>query len=909
MNRSERQKQDVFPHKLSEWDWRRWYSYSDNARKLDDALSCCPCRIRGWYSYCECETQDEQNWLNDFLYVRRFQPPCIRAVNKHGAMVIHPLGFVMGPHTYSEWLTYTFDLFDLCHEVAEGKIEPDWSFVYFRHNDDFIGGHFKYFYPLTLIMISQMQGLANKHGAANDASRGVDLFETLQPKDLNLSDVIRKKGHMVTCPLPHFENLKDIHKIDPLKIDVAKTANKIKLKNLKYKKRVKLMRKLNKKLDWKNAMHYMPEKSQGFKHWYPKIKNVPVYFDFKSKTWKLPFFYTDKRIEDSQPVLFNKTIEKWLSSGALYILKEDEDVDLITPNVLANVQRPNGPPLETTKKPRLCHDGAYEKNIEKYSFPCKLDDLRTVQKTIRWRDVICVSDDQRGFHQQYLSRESRKLTAFSYKGKIFCYRVSPFGSPKIPAVFQRANKIPVNYSRTLGARVNLYLDDRICLDQPEKVKNGVSYSAFISTCMSICAGGFISLEKSDFVPKTRQQFLGMLLDTEEGTISVPEQKWNDFKATIEKYLAQKHCTFKQLEVLRGKAVSFILANPKTKLFIRAMNAKIAFLTKIKAKPSTKVIFSEKLEKELKEWIKLDHLKMSHKWTNLLDVKNPPHRVTFTDASSFAGAAIIFDGENQAWHFQKMFEEKDQPRGIFFKEAIAIWWMLCEFEDELKQKQILHFCDNESVCAAFANMGSKVDILNEIITKIYDKLHKMQSSMKVFWISTHYQLADGKSRLIDWNEEYLPSLFFHRLCRTQKFFPKLDAMATEANSKCDNYITLGKDFSPRCLGFDFFSYPPAKLQSIPFYIFPPKNILNATVNHLWRYYRTHNWMLVFHSFGDFPTAVAPFLKDKNTVTLELQDAFTIVPAEKRMFVGEEVHWGFQNKKPAKTFVMIHKIDTT
>ena len=69
------------------------------------------------------------------------------------------------------------------------------------------------------------------------------------------------------------------------------------------------------------------------------------------------------------------------------------------------------------------------------------------------------------------------------------------------------------------------------------------------------------------------------------------------------------------------------------------------------------------------------------------------------------------------------------------------------------------------------------------------------------------------------------------------------------------------------------------------------------------------MLVFHSFGDFPTAVAPFLKDKNTVTLELQDAFTIVPAEKRMFVGEEMHWGFQNKKPAKTFVMIHKIDTT
>merc|ERR1711911_16110 len=112
------------------------------------------------------------------------------------------------------------------------------------------------------------------------------------------------------------------------------------------------------------------------------------------------------------------------------------------------------------------------------------------------------------------------------------YRVSPFGSPKIPSVFQRANMVPVNYSRTLGARVNLYLDDRITLDQPENVIDGVGLSSFITACMSICAGGFISIEKSDFEPKSIQQFLGLLLDSSEGTISVPELKWKDFRETI-----------------------------------------------------------------------------------------------------------------------------------------------------------------------------------------------------------------------------------------------------------------------------------------------------------------------------------------------------------------------------------------
>ena len=125
-------------------------------------------------------------------------------------MVCHPDGYIMGPYTYMEWLNYAYDLFDFCHEVAEKKKCPDWSRVFFRHNDDFVGGHFRYFYPIALIMINNMQGLANKHGAANDACRGVDLFETLDQKEFNRSDVLRKKGLMVTCPLPHYEYVMDI---------------------------------------------------------------------------------------------------------------------------------------------------------------------------------------------------------------------------------------------------------------------------------------------------------------------------------------------------------------------------------------------------------------------------------------------------------------------------------------------------------------------------------------------------------------------------------------------------------------------------------------------------------------------------------------------------------------------------
>ena len=370
------------------------------------------------------------------------------------------------------------------------------------------------------------------------------------------------------------------------------------------------------------------------------------------------------------------------------------------------------------------------------------------------------------------------------------YSVSPFGSPKIPAVFQRANKIPVNYSRLLGARVSLYLDDRITLDRPEDVVNGIAISAFIVACASICVGGFISMEKSDFEPKHAQQFLGLNLDTKTGTISVPEHKWKIFRDTIRLFLSQNQCTFKELEKLRGKAVSFILTNPMTKLFIRQMNATIARLNKNKAKAHTVITFDDALRAELEEWIKLDHLKMSHVWANVFDTEKPPNRITFTDASSFSAAAVVFDGDNQAWHFQRMFTEKVQPLPIYYKEALAILWMLIEFEEELSNKILYHFCDNESVCGAFNSLGSATELMNTPILAIYKQLHKMNSTMKMFWISTKLQIADEKSRTVEWNEEYLPQIFFNRLCQQENFFPTVDAMATEANTKCEKYVTLG-----------------------------------------------------------------------------------------------------------------------
>ena len=866
-------------------------------------LQCCECYHRGWYN-CDCEEKDWQKWQHDFLHQRRFSPPPVRSVSKEGAMVINRQGIVQGPFLHSEWLEYCFYLFDLCHDWAEGKENLDWSKVYFRHESDFIGRTFNLFYPIAFLMTPKLVGLEIKHGVANDGGRGVDLFETLLPKDLDNNSVFRGKGQMHTIPRPYYEYLNEVHKIDPWKFDYKAEAKKWQQNTSIFSKRARLMKKKNRIRTWQKAMHFFPRKKHKFELWYPKVKQVPFWYDFKEKEWQLPFFLTDPAIEKAQMKLFNTTIEKWLKTGCLFILDEDEDYDLVAPCVLANVQLPNKPPPEPGKKPRLCHDGGWEKAIEKYGFPCKLEDLRKALRTLKKGNLMSVSDDMRGFHQLGLNRESAKLTVFSYQNMLFAYSVCPFGSPKIPSVFQRYNLLAANYARSLGQKSLLYLDDRALIDDPAQIQNGIGPSCIITSSCSITIGGYISLAKSDFTPKHRQRFLGLVLDTEQGTIEVPTDKWEAFKTTATRFIQQQGCTFKELEKFRGKAVSFILCNPMTKLFIRQMNKIIAESNAKKVHPSQFLQFPRELVDEIKEWLRMDHLKMKHYWANLTDTPLPPNRVTFTDASSFAAAAIVFDENGVAWEKQWNFNEYQQGQPIFYKEGLAILWMLVDFPDILSDKYVLHFCDNESVTLAYKGKGSKVLLMQEVILSIYKKLHSINSTMNMVWITTHRQLADAKSREVNWNEEFLPMPIFTEITRTWDFIPQIDLMATEANTKCIQYMTFGRDRNPNCLAYDFFSFPPGKILGKKLYIFPPKNLIDQTCQHLEKYYKNHSFLLIYHSFGTIPHAVTSLIK-KAHKHQQLTENCTIIPDEVKLLAFGRTYWGFWNTRKTATFALLVK----
>ena len=174
-------------------------------------------------------------------------------------------------------------------------------------------------------------------------------------------------------------------------------------------------------------------------------KQVPMFYNYKTKKIEWPFFKTDEKLELLHQDYIKDTIEKWLKTKTIYICKPTDHIDLVTPLVMANLPTVNGPPPDPDKKPRMCHDGGYEKEIEGYPIPCKMEDLKTVLPNIKQHDLLTKLDDKRGFHLLRMNKESRGLTVFQYKGRHMTYRGVPFGCPKSPAAFQRANAVATAY--------------------------------------------------------------------------------------------------------------------------------------------------------------------------------------------------------------------------------------------------------------------------------------------------------------------------------------------------------------------------------------------------------------------------------------------------------------------------------
>ena len=834
-----------------------------------------------------CEAEDQYFRETDTNFLSKITPPNIRALNKNAALVLNEEGIIQGPFTFLEWLTYSWGLWDKFHlhiqyeeKISFTNIADLWSEVFFRDPEQFCAGNYNLYSPIHLLMIRKLNDLDSQHRSYADMHSGVDLWSNLEPLDIDQAKSFRQNGKMFNIPLHHVSN----HKIRGCRLENTNLlAERQKRKNYFHKLTTKHSKGSH------LLAHALTDESDHMEVWYPLCKQLPLRLVSKKNSQEiLPAEFSNN--EEHTTIHVEKIIKcltGFLTTGAVRLMPSDYKPLMTASLVLANAENP-------LKKTRPCFDGGPLKVTEAFKMPCKLEGLPQIFSNLTPGCRTTKMDDTQGFHLVAVHPESKDLCNFRFAGRTWRYNAMPFGERSAPAAFQQANQIPLNYCRLMGITVSCYLDDRLISEPPNLHLNGeeidpkLGRSTYLVVLLIIASGGFINMKKSQFVPTFEDEFLGMIINSKDCTVRVPERKWEKLQADLKKYQNSDTMTLGELEVLRGEMCSMLIASKYLKIFIRAQTQIITEITnKFSHLPhrkfkNTEFKITDRLRREWEEWQHSTILQVSRCWMTPKEQKIPVFFL-HTDASLSAWGAVLYHGNVLIEEIALPFSEQLSDWTIVQKEMLAIYYALVHFARYLVDTYIIEYCDNQQACWSFVNDGSGQERVNELLVKIYRVLFLLKSEIKVVWVPTHLQIADEPSRCIDLNEEFIPKPHFEIIRRLTPFHLTVDAMASIANFKCDKFIVRKHLKIPHqgIISFDFLHTPAKMLQNENLYIFPPKVALEKVIRHLELEFKHTNFVLVFHQFLELPFGLEKLLRWPSTsiITLSDKQAFSFIPSER------------------------------
>ena len=185
------------------------------------------------------------------------------------------------------------------------------------------------------------------------------------------------------------------------------------------------------------------------------------------------------------------------------------------------------------------------------------------------------------------------------------------------------------------------------------------------------------------------------------------------------------------------------------LFLREQNRIIAEAYKTGVFTWTESMLSRfNVFEELLVWKDLQLVSLKRLWS-----KRPPADLAvdvelYTDASSFAAGALLWDPASDKQIFQHCdyftFDEDSAAQPIHIKEIKALLWGLLVNRIKLANRTVTAWCDNKSVVMAFSHHGGRDLRLSRLMKQIVEFCHQHNITLKVDWKPTHLQKSPKPS---------------------------------------------------------------------------------------------------------------------------------------------------------------------
>ncbi len=164
--------------------------------------------------------------------------------------------------------------------------------------------------------------------------------------------------------------------------------------------------------------------------------------------------------------------------------------------------------------------------------PFKFETLETVARMMGRGWFFATLDLKDAYHHIGLSPRSQRFCAFRWLGKIIVSLVLNFGLSLAPWLFTKVMRTPVTHWRRHGISVVLYLDDLIVMAPSrellqrhmDQIKDDLEQ-----------LGLTVNWEKSHWEPTQRGEYLGVVIDTLQGTFEISQAQLTRLERELKQF--------------------------------------------------------------------------------------------------------------------------------------------------------------------------------------------------------------------------------------------------------------------------------------------------------------------------------------------------------------------------------------
>lgn len=325
----------------------------------------------------------------------------------------------------------------------------------------------------------------------------------------------------------------------------------------------------------------------------------------------------------------------------------------------------------------------------------KLEDIRTVCKLMTKNCYMATIDLKEAYFSVNMSNHSKKLLRFSFDGKIYEFNALPYGLSTAPYVFTKILKPVVSYLRKQNIIISIYIADIICL-------NDNDYDTCCKHISIICnllesLGFIINKEKSCLLPNQCCKYLGFMLNSESMSLSLPCQKVNNLKKTLQSFINRNDCKIREFAQLLGLLNSTCPAIKYGPLYTKLLEReKFLALRSNNDNYDATMKIPQKLNAEFNWWL-------SQLGTTNNPIRQQDYEMElFTDASrSGWGAVSNQDKVSGIWTLE---EQKCHINQLELKAALfGLKCLACHLEN----CEILIRIDNTTAISYINRMGGPI----------------------------------------------------------------------------------------------------------------------------------------------------------------------------------------------------------